>query len=230
MLTAAEIPPVLDAHCASAARQPAGDHPDAPAALPDAALDFLVALARDLRAQRVFEFGSGRSTAAFLRAGLAVVSLEDSTRWMQQTLDGLTAEERTRHTGLVRPLRLRWHGCAPVMDWRIDAALAAHLAAADLILVDSPYYAPFREATLWSALRHNGRAVVVLDDTRIPTLARVCERLAGANPGLLHSRVSLGHGFDLFSRLDTATPLRRAQSPLEVLKAWRRFLLSRRTA
>ncbi len=35
----------------------------------------------------VFEFGSGRSTKAFLQAGLAVSSLEDSDYWMQKTID-----------------------------------------------------------------------------------------------------------------------------------------------
>ena len=52
----------------------AEDDPDNPAALPDASLDFLVWLANAVEAKTAFEFGSGRSTHALLRAGLAVTS------------------------------------------------------------------------------------------------------------------------------------------------------------
>ena len=204
------------------------DHPTQPAALPDAALEFLVALARQCGVASVFEFGSGRSTVAMLREGLRVTSLEDSDRWMEQTRAQLSGDEKTRHIPLVRPLSRRMHGWFPVMDWPVDAALARAIGSADLILVDSPYYAPFRESTLWSALVHNDRALVVLDDTRIPTLSRFCDRLAAANPALLHRRVKVGHTFDIFARTDDKAPLTRSHSLLEILKGWRRFFMAAR--
>lgn len=204
------------------------EHPTLPAALPDASLDFLVTLARNLQIASVFEFGSGQSTLAFLRAGYTVTSLEDSAHWMEQTTRQLSDAERSRHTALVRPLRQHFHGLIPMQDWAVDPALATMISQADLILVDSPYYAPFRESTLWSALRHNDHAVVVLDDTRIPTLARFCDRLAQANPPLAHVHVPVGHGFDLFARLHDQTPLRRGHSPVEIAKGWRRFFRARR--
>ena len=203
------------------------DDPVSPAALPDAALAFLTAVAGELGAASVFEFGSGRSTGALLRHGCSVTSLEDSAHWMQQTLDQLAPSEKARHTPLVRPLQRRWHGCFPVMDWPIDADLAGRLRSADLILVDSPYFAPFRESTLWSALVHGESAVVILDDTRIPTLSRFCDRIAASNPALLHRRVAVGHTFDIFARLPH-TPLQLRHTALDVLKGWRRFFLARR--
>ena len=164
------------------------DHPVLPAALPDASLEFLVALARQCGVASVFEFGSGRSTAALLREGFRVTSLENSDQWLEQTRAQLSEGEKSRHVALVRPLRRRMHGWFPVMDWHVDQELARVIGEVDLILVDSPYYAPFRESTLWSALVHNDHAVVVLDDTRIPTLSRFCDRLAANNPTLLHRR------------------------------------------
>jgi hypothetical protein len=202
------------------------DDPAAPAALPGPALEFLTALAREAGAATVFEFGSGRSTAALLRCGCRVTSLEDSGYWMEQTRNLLSAGEKERHTALVRPLRRRMHGAFPVMDWPVDADLAGRLRGAGLILVDSPYYAPFRESTLWSALVHGGQAVVVLDDTRIPTLARFCDRIASCNPGLLHRRVRVGHTFDVFARFPGTSP-RLRHSMVEIAKGWRRFLMAR---
>jgi hypothetical protein len=64
-----------------------GDCEDAIAALPDASLAFLLEVCRRVGVKTVFEFGSGRSTKAFLQAGLAVSSLEDSDYWMQKTID-----------------------------------------------------------------------------------------------------------------------------------------------
>ncbi|MGB8354337.1 MAG: hypothetical protein WCD79_10645, partial [Chthoniobacteraceae bacterium] len=153
-------------------------------------------------------------------------SLEDSDRWMEQTRAQLSDGEKSRHVPLVRPLGRRMHGRFPVMDWPVDAALARAIGGADLILVDSPYYAPFRESTLWSALVHNDHALVVLDDTRIPTLSRFCDRLAASNPTLLHRRVKVGHTFDIFARTGDKAPLARSHSPLEILKGWRRFFMA----
>ena len=205
----------------------AGDDPDSPAALPEPALDFLAQLAGELKAESVFEFGSGQSTKAFLRQGCAVTSLEDSDHWMEQTRNQLSAEEKGRHTALVRPLQRRMHGLIPMMDWPVDSTIAEKLGGADIILVDSPYFAPFRESTLWSALTHGRNAVVVLDDTRIPTLSRFCEVIVAQNPGLLHRRVAVGHTFDIFARA-REEPLQMRHSIFEIAKGWRRFLLAGR--
>jgi hypothetical protein len=201
------------------------DDPAAPAALPGPALDFLLRLAAELGPKNVFEFGSGRSTVALLRQGCSVTSLEDSAYWMEQTVATLSPGEKERHTPLVRPLRRGMLGMFPVMDWEVDAGLSRRLRGSDLILVDSPYYAPFRESTLWSALLHSDHAVVVLDDTRIPTLARFCDRIASLNPGLLHRRVAVGHTFDVFARFP-GTPLRLSHTLIEVMKGWRRYLFA----
>jgi hypothetical protein len=77
MLNTAELRKVLDllllqSGCVEC------DHPTQPAALPDATLESLVAITRQRGVMSVFEFGSGRSTAAMLREGLRVTSLEDS--------------------------------------------------------------------------------------------------------------------------------------------------------
>lgn len=203
------------------------DDPDNPAALPNVSLNFLVELAGSLDAKQVFEFGSGRSTGALLRAGCSVTSLEDSDYWMQQTVAQLTKPEQARHRALVRPLRLRFCGLIPVMDWVIDAELSTRLREADLILVDSPYFTPFRESTLRSALQHGENAVVVLDDVRIPTVRKFCDSLVAANPNLLHRRVAVGHTFDVFARLKGGR-LHAAHMPVEILKGWRRFVLQKR--
>lgn len=205
------------------------DHPDAWAALPDPALDFLLALGRELGITTVFEFGSGHSTVALLRAPFVVTSLENSRRWMSETLSRLSAEERARHTALVRPLRLHWHYLMPVLDWTIDTELGRRMGSADLILIDAPFYPAFRERTLCSALIHSPHAVIVLDDTRVPTLSRFCNRIGTDNPPLLHARVRVGHGFDVFAR-SSDTPLRLRPAPLEILKGWRRYFLARKYA
>ncbi len=205
-----------------------GDDATMPAALPDSSLDFLVKLAQTMQASTVFEFGSGRSTETFLRHGLQVTSLEDTAHWMEQTVARLTPEDRHRHTALVRSLKVRLHGGFPVKDWGVDPEIAAPLKNADLVLVDSPFYVPFRESTLWSALNHCDGAVIVLDDTRIPTLARFCDRIARANPGLLHRRVRVGHTFDLFARVDEA-PLTLGLGIGDLAKGWRRFFMARTT-
>jgi hypothetical protein len=205
------------------------DHPDAWAALPDPALEFLVALGRQLGITTVFEFGSGRSTVALLRASYLVTSLENTDYWMSQTLSQLSAEEKARHTALVRPLRFHWHHLIPVLDWTIDSELGQRMWSADFVLIDAPFYSAFRERTLCSALIHSPHAVIALDDTRVPTLSRFCDRIAADNPTLLHARVRVGHGLDVFARSGD-TPLRLRPPPLEILKGWRRYFLARRYA
>ena len=202
------------------------DNPTVPAALPDESLEFLLTFARQLEISSIFEFGSGRSTVSFLQAGFSVICLEDSKHWMNQTMDQLSDEDKRASDSFVRPLRPRFHGLMPVMDWTIDEKIATKIREADLILVDSPFFPPFRESTLWSALLNNDHAVIILDDTRIPTVSRFCDRIAAANPALLHCRVQVGHTFDIFCRMHDQTQLKRAQTILEVVKGWRRFFIS----
>ena len=213
-----------------AADAPPEDHAGAPAALPDAALRFLLAAAAEAGAQRVFEFGSGRSTAAFLGAGLHVTSLEDSGRWMDQTVASLESAHRDggRHVARVQPLQLVWHHGAPARDWLLTGELAVAVDTADLVLIDSPFHVPFRLSTLAAVLGRPTAALVVLDDTRIPTLARRCDQLAAQNPDRLrHRRLRVGHGFDCFARrdLDPSRPLDSSQPLTETFRAWRRFFL-----
>jgi len=203
------------------------DHPTVAAALPDESLNFLTTLAKAVDAKTILEFGSGRSTIALLTAGFSVISIEDSVFWMEETLK-VTPKSDAHHQALVKSLSMIWRNAAPFLDWRLDDELVGLIQAADMVLIDSPYYPPFRESTLLSALSMTERALVVLDDTRIPTLSRFCDRIARRNPHLMHRRVPVGHCFDVFCRLDRA-PIDSHRSLPETLKAWRRFFVGRRT-
>ncbi len=193
------------------------------AALPQPALEFLVSLAGSIGATAIFEFGSGKSTAAFLRAGLTVTCIEDSKQWMDDTLALLTEVERAKLTALVKPLLTCWCGAVPMPGWKLNDFEVERLREASLVLVDSPFIPPFREYTLWQALIQ-ARGAVVIDDTRIPTVARFCDRIAAANPHLFHKRVTVGHTLDVFERC-TAEPIKLSRGALETLKGWRRYLM-----
>jgi hypothetical protein len=198
------------------------DHDDAPAALPDASLDFLLEICQHLGIKKIFEFGSGRSTKALLSKGYHVTSLEDSDYWLSQTVKTLTPEEKEFHHTIVRPLNSRFLGLFPVMDWKIDSEIENSIREAELILVDSPYYTPFRESTLWSSLQHSNGALVIIDDIRIPTLKRFCDRLSTSNEFLLHARISVGHGFGIFYR-PPGGKLHLNHSMLDMVKGWYRY-------
>lgn len=204
-----------------------GDHATAEAALPDASLEFLVEVCQRLQIRNVFEFGSGRSTLALLQAGFNVVSLEDSQFWLDKTIQSIPLRDSPRHRGLMQPLQTKALGCFPVMDWKLSESVTAQLGAAELILVDSPHYTPFRESTLWTSLTVRPGALVILDDTRIPTLRHFCDRLARTNRSLLHRRIAVGHGFDLFYRYDQQTKLSLGHSMTDCLRGWRRYFLGR---
>jgi hypothetical protein len=191
------------------------------AALPDPSLQFLLSICRALGVKNIFEFGSGRSTKALLAQGYHVTSLEDSSYWLNQTTATLTEEEKEKHKSFVKPLALRFIGLFPVLDWQIDSEIKKDLEQADLILVDSPYYTPFRESTLWSALNFSENAVIILDDTRIPTLSRFCDRLSLVNHAM-HARVKVGHGFDMFY-LQNSKKLHLKHSAADTIKGWYRF-------
>jgi hypothetical protein len=191
-----------------------------PAALPGPALRFLTNLVGSLEVHRAIEFGSGRSTRALLDAGITVTSIEDSPSWMRCTIQDIG--DHKDHTQVVLALQTVWDQGAPFLSWEIQG-----LETAEFVLIDSPYYPPFREAVLLRALRQMQTGVIVLDDTRIPTLARFCDRIAARNPHLLHRRSQIGHGFDVFAKL-TAMPIRDRRGLLETVKAYRRFMIGRR--
>lgn len=204
-----------------------GDDPQAEAALPASSLEFLLEVCRKIGAKRIFEFGSGRSTQAFLGAGYSVFSLEDSSFWLSKTVESLGVDEARLHESAVSFLETMMVGSFPVLGWRIDEKLKEQLRRADLILVDSPHFTPFREATLFASLQDGPQALVVLDDTRIPTVSRFCDRLARRNPQLLHKRVHVGHGFDLLFRADPSRPLVCRAGFYDTLKGWRRYFQGR---
>lgn len=204
-----------------------GDYEDAIAALPDASLEFLLEICRRVGVTTVFEFGSGRSTKALLQAGVSVASLEDSDYWMQKSLTECGPDLLARHRSFVRPLRCHSLGLFPVMDWDVRGDVEDALLTADLVLVDSPYFTPFRESTLWSSLQRCPQALIVLDDTRIPTLQRFSQRLAFANPDMLHQQVKVGHGFGVFSSCNCRR-LQLGHSFKDVLSGWRRYFMGRR--
>ncbi len=157
---------------------------------------------------------------------MAVASLEDSDYWMQQSLNVCGPDLLARHRAFVRPIRPRALGLFPVMDWEVSGDVEDALLAADLVLVDSPYFTPFRESTLWSSLQRCPQALIVLDDTRIPTLQRFSQRLASANPDLLYQQIKVGHGFGLFCSCNCRR-LRLGHSFRDVFSGWRRYFMGR---
>lgn len=195
-------------------------------ALPDSALACLrTLLARTPEIRAVFEFGSGRSTRLFLEAGAEVTSLEDSAHWLADTRAALPAELVPRWTSACQPLDRVWHHGAPFTSWRLDGALTAKLAAADLVLIDSPVLPPMREHALLLALRHARGALIVVDDANIPAVARFCRRFA-ARHALPHHFSPMGHG--LFFLTPPAGALDERRGLLAALRVWRLYLLRHR--
>jgi hypothetical protein len=199
-----------------------GDHYGNSAALPDSALTFLEQFCREYDVRSVFEFGSGRSTKHLLSRGYIVTSLEDSPLWMSQTVGSLDEEEAALHRALVRPLSRTWIGGFPVLDWHLDEELVHAINDADLILIDSPSYPPFRESTLRNALKTAKGVYVIIDDLRIPTVRRFCEKIAASSDNLAFLRVGIGHDFGVFLASDSTT-LRLQHSFVDIAKGWVRY-------
>lgn len=202
------------------------DHYENPAALPDASLDFLLKLCNELNIKNIFEFGSGRSTKAFLGKKYNVTSLEDTNYWLENTLSKLDADEKKYHTSYVLPLQTNFLGLFPVLDWNLNNDTLTKIKNADLILVDSPYYTPFRESTLWKSLKYSNNAIIILDDTRIPTLRKFCDRLASSNDSLIHSRIEVGHTFDIFFKT-SIKQLKLNHNISDIIKGWFRYFQGR---
>ena len=199
-------------------------HGEAGYALPAASLALLADCAARLKVRRVFEFGSGQSTREFLRAGCRVAVVEDSDAWLAETSRALDSAQRERFTPFVLPLRRLWLAAAPLRSWVLPEVALTALREADLVLVDSPAWPPFREHALALALAHCREALIVVDDANIPTVRRFCRRLAVQNHRC-HFQTSMDHGlfFTLGApgdTIDTRRPL------LETAKAWRRYFLA----
>jgi hypothetical protein len=202
---------------------PEEDEPSNPAALPPSSLAFLRQLCRELNPTAAFEFGSGKSTSTFLSEGLKLTSIEDSTFWMQQTCANLPDDEIARLDAKVLPLQLTWSGRVPMMAWNLPPDLQTSLRHASLVLIDSPLYTGFREAVLSRVLAEPGARLVVLDDVRIPSIRRFCDRISKQNPWLFYHVVEVGHRFALFGKTEDQ-PLINETSLSEIIKGWRRFL------
>lgn len=201
-------------------------HGEAGYALPPASLALLVDCVRRLSVQRVFEFGSGQSTREFLAAGCRVTAIEDNASWLAETVAQLDPGERERFTPVLLPLRRVWLAGAPLRSWVLPAPAVAALREAELVLIDSPAWPPFREHALALALEHAHRALIVVDDANIPTIQRFCCRLAAQNRAA-HFQTPMDHGLFFVHRPSAgAIDLRRPL--IETLKAWRRYFLAPR--
>ena len=193
---------------------------DAGYALPQGSLAVLRECVARLGVRRVFEFGTGLSTRAFLDAGCEVTAVEDSAEWLAETRRSLEPAALGRVSFFHLSLRIVWHRGAPIRSWRLPPEALAALRAAELVLVDSPALPPFREHALIMAIEHARNALIVVDDAGIPTVARFCRRLAERNNAAFF-QTTLDHG--LFFMIPAAhAPLDDSRPLLETLKAWRR--------
>ena len=121
----------------------------------------------------------------------------------------------------VKKLNTKFLGLFPVLDWKLDLEMIQKLKNADVILIDSPYYTPFRESTLWTSLKF-GNGIIILDDTQIPTLQKFCDRLLISNKSLFHRRIKVGHQFDLFHKT-SKKKLYLNHSLKDIIKGWFRY-------
>ena len=197
-------------------------------ALPDGTLSLLGDLVRDASIRHVFEFGSGRSTKTFLDAGCHVTSLEDSHQWLEQTMANIPAASSERLHAVAQPLDIVWHGGAPLRSWRLGEKMCEALHDAELILIDSPSFPPFREHALILSLQHATKAVIVIDDANIATIQRFCRRIAALNPNLNTFSTTKDHGLFFFGKAGSHTP-RFRRGLIETCKMWRRFFSAGRS-
>ena len=120
-----------------------------------------------------------------------------------------------------------WCGGFPCLGWKLTEVMRAQLSAADLVLVDSPAYPPFREVALMQALRLSRAQIVVLDDLCTPTLRRFCERIVAQSTGLELKCIEHDHTLGVFI-CHNPRAVRNRAGAVEFLKGWRRYMLGRR--
>jgi len=186
-----------------------GGSTDAGYALPDGTLGVLTRIIGTAGVRNVFEFGSGRSTKAFLAAGCRVTAVEDSREWLDRTVTELSPEELSRLHAVCQGLEIVFYQGAPFRSWTLDEETLGRLA-----------FPPFREHALSVSLRHCRGGLIVVDDARIPTVRRFCLRLAG---GEAHRECGIDHGLFFLIREGECGGPRRGL--WETLKAWRRFFM-----
>jgi hypothetical protein len=208
------------------ANQVTWDNGEAGYALPQGSLALLMLCVRKFECRRVFEFGSGASTRVFLEAGCEVTSLENDQHWLGHTLKQVPETMRARHHAELRPLERTWCGGFPCFGWNLSETMRAQLGSADLVLVDSPAYPPFREAALMQALLESKARLVVLDDVRIPTLRRFCDRIAMQSHGINVTYIERDHTLAIFTRSGSSV-LSNRPGFVEQIKGWRRYLMGR---
>ncbi len=200
---------------------------DAGFALPNSSLALLRDIIDELELKQVFEFGTGRSTQLFLDCGCHVTAVEDNEDWLRRTLMALAWEPRSRLRAKLCPLKTVYDDGSPFLGWRLDREQRQALRDAELVLIDSPAFPPFREHALITALKLNRRAVVVLDDAAIPTVQRFCTRLTARNQ-LVRHYTRMDHGLFFFCPPPADTRLDTARGWVETVKAWRRYVLGSR--
>lgn len=194
-------------------------------ALGDGALALLGAIIQRFGVKKVFEFGSGRSTKEFLELGCLVFCVEDNQHWLDETLKTIPAERMAGLRSAVLPLRTVWHHGVPMKAWE-EEAVAPELRNADLVLIDSPSYPPFREYPLILSMKHATNAIIILDDANIPTVDRFCKRLASDRSRVLSCSTSIGHGLFILARLSRNGEIESGRGAIETAKAWRRFVFT----
>jgi hypothetical protein len=141
---------------------------------------------------------------------------------MEQTLAAVPPEQRARLHAVCQPLGVVFSKGVPFRSWVLDEETRGRLAAAELILIDSPAYPPFREHALGLAIEHAPEALIVMDDAGIPTVRRFCNRYGGA-AGAVSRYADFDHG--LYFLLAGRGAARR-RGMIETAKAWRRFCVA----
>ena len=194
-------------------------------ALPPDSLAILKALIVALKVSNVFEFGSGQSTRSFLEAGCNVRSVEDSQLWLNETVESIPVDWKSRLHAAHIPLVTAYDQCVPFRAWSLDHATLSALREAELILIDSPAYPPFREHALITSLREADDAVIVMDDANIPTVNRFCARLARNNRDLLTFYSRLDHGLYFIGKRRGQSLTLTGRGFGETVRAWRRFFV-----
>jgi hypothetical protein len=195
--------------------------------LPPPSCDLLKRLCRRFStAPLAFEFGSGRSTAALRSVCRGVTSVEDSADWLKKTeeLSGQVPKRETDLTAVVPLSRCRIR-LVPYQSFSLKKRpdLVERLAAADLILVDSPPNPATREHALLTALRHaKVGALIVLDDMDVGATLRFAQRLARDNRGVIDLFIlPVDHILGVFQKTASANIAWRP-GPREIIGAWRR--------
>jgi hypothetical protein len=198
-------------------------------ALPKGSLDFLREVVKQCGIRRIFEFGSGQSTRIFLESGADVYSLENDSRWLEETKNGLPPNLLDKWTSRFEPLQLILDGVSPFFSWKLDEITLEAIRNADLVLIDSPAHPPSREMPLIETLRSGCKGIIVVDDLRIPTLERRVQAIASGNSQIKYRLLAREHGLGLLHNQEpNRHTIKSNRSIAETIKIVRRYLSARR--